>query len=189
MKKVIDVIDMEDPVLSAHRESVVLRDAPVQDYQPEIIRLWGMSNGVAEMVSQIIRRAPGGGIHVLRIWSHGWPGGQIVAAGGNGQAAADHRSALWMYNLSAYTTDLIQLSGYFAPGGRIELKGCSVAGGDDGERLIVGLARIIGVPVRAATVVQGGAGTFTQPGDSWNGPVIEADRSGALHSVNYSFAL
>jgi hypothetical protein len=42
------------------------------------------------------------------------------------------------------------LTPYFAPGARVELVGCNVAEGDDGARLLRGLAQIWGVKVQAS---------------------------------------
>ena len=183
---VVDVIDMEDPNLGSNREIFIRRDAPVLGYQPNIIRLYGMCNGVAQMVTEIIRNAPQGGIDVLRLWSHGWSGGMNVSTGLNAQAGADHRSAIWIHNIGSYANDLRRLRRYFARHGRIELKGCSVASGPDGERLVVSLASTVGVSVRAGVDVQGGPGVVWAPGITWNGPVIESDASGALQCVDYS---
>ena len=173
----IDVFDMDDPVLGTARRTVVRAAGST------IIELYGMSNGIEQMVSEIRRRAPLGSIRVLRIWGHGWSGGQMIAAGAHAQTGVDHGSALWASNLRQFGPVLQRLRPYFQGGARVELKGCQVASGAQGENFLVTLAGIFQVDVLAAVDVQGGAWVA---GQHWNGPVVRATPSGGLSSAAWT---
>ena len=173
----IDVVDMDDPVLGAHRRGVA------QGSGSTVIEMYGMSNGIGQMVADIMRVAPRGSIKVLRIWGHGWSGGQLIASGHDGQAGVDHGSGLWQHNLSQFEPELRRLRPYFRRGGRVELKGCQVASGLAGEEFLGALARIFGVNVIAAIETQGGPGHAWVAGQHWNGPLVQVTPSGAMSSV------
>lgn len=66
---VIDVIDMENPAVGNDVKNGLSR------------RGMGMSNGIGQMVSNIMQCAPQGGVSDLRIWSQGCPGGQTISGG------------------------------------------------------------------------------------------------------------
>ena len=173
----IDVVDMDDLVLGTHRRSLA------QSSGSTVIEMYGMCNGISQMVTEIIRVASLRSIEVLRIWGHGWSGGQLIAAGANAQVGVDHGSALWANNMARYASDLARLNRYFAAGARVELKGCQVGSGKAGEDFVVALAKVIGVTVQAAVDVQGG---MWVSGQHWNGPIIQSDSSGALSCVQGS---
>ena len=65
------------------------------------------------------------------------------------------------------------LQGYFNTTGRVELKGCEVASGDDGENLLLALSFILQVPVYGGVPDQSGV---------WVDPVVCA-QGGGLSSV------
>jgi hypothetical protein len=166
----IDVVDMEDSVLGGNRQQwlAYLRA------NSTVIEMYGMCNGVAQMVSDVIQRALPGSIEALRIWSHGYPGGQNVTAGASGSGAPE-RATIAASNLGDLAGDLVRLQPYFQANGRLELRGCSVGQGPAGEQLLVGLARLVGVPVQAAPVVQSTG--------NWAGSVYQAYPNGALACV------
>ena len=69
----IDVVDMTDS-LGANRIQWL-------DYLKAVskrILLYGMSNGVSQMVSEIRGLAGSASIDALRIWGHAYPGGQLA---------------------------------------------------------------------------------------------------------------
>ena len=173
----IDVIDMDDRVLGTHRRGLA------QSSGSTVIEMYGMCNGVSQMVTEIVRVAAPRSIEVLRIWGHGWSGGQLIAAGASAQVGVDHGSALWAHNMAQYGSDLSRLNRYFRAGGRVELKGCQVGSGEAGEAFVSALAKTIGVPVQAAVDIQGG---MWVSGQHWNGPIIQSDASGALSCVQGS---
>ncbi len=161
---IIDLIDMEDPVLGKNRQQWLdyLGASSVK------INMYGMSNGVGQMISDIMQRVPMGRLERLRIWSHGAPGMQNVSAGASGSGAV-HWASLSLSNIAQ---TLAQLRPYFSSHAHAELRGCNVAQGSQGEQLLVELARIWGVPVQAGTVVQ--------TTGRWAGTVVQAEPNGAL---------
>ncbi len=170
---IIDVLDMEDPVLGGNRcqwlEYLGARSVK--------INMYGMSNGVGQMIEDIIQRAAIGNLNVLRIWSHGGPGMQNVSAGASGSGAV-HWASISVANIGQISDTLGRLTFYFAPHARAELRGCNVAQGASGERLLSQLARIWAVTVQAGTIVQ--------TTGRWSGPVVQADPYGNLSSVTGS---
>lgn len=165
---VIDVIDMEDATLGGNRQQWL----SYLGASSSRIEMYGMSNGVGQMVTDIIRALGPSSLDRLRIWGHGWSGGQIVSAGGSANAAVQHWAGLTVQNLVAMRPTLLRLSPYFSSHAHVELRGCSVGQGASGERLLEGLASIWGVPVQAGTVVQSTG--------RWAGTVVQATPSGAL---------
>ena len=169
---IIDVVDMEDSALGHDRQSQL----KINGANSTIITMYGMSNGIAQMITDISKIAGYGSVEVLRIWSHGRPGGQTVSGGHGGEAyRVAHWTGISVANIGAMRSVLTRLNPYLARGARIELRGCDVGAGTDGERLIGELARIWRSPVQA--------GTTTQYHVDWDGPVIEASSDGGFRSV------
>jgi hypothetical protein len=166
----IDVIDMTDPNLGNDRAN------RVQNYSDGIIKMYPMSNGIVQMTIDVVNAvAQSQGLDVLRIWGHGWSGGQLLAAGADAQSGVDNASALSSYNINDYAWCLQNLCPLFSAAGHLELKGCQVAKSDAGELFLVKLAVILAVPVQASQAVQGGAGSnLTTPGMGWDGTVVQA---------------
>jgi hypothetical protein len=139
-----------------------------------ILKYGGMSNGVGQMVTDVTRMTGPGRVRVLRIWSHGFPGGQGVSQGAK-DARIDvkgQRVGISLSNLREVTPDLGRLASYFEPQGRLELRGCSVGAGDDGRRLLEALAKLVQADVIAALQEQP-----IGPLD-WSGPVLRITRYG-----------
>jgi hypothetical protein len=135
--------------------------------------MYGMSNGVAQVISEIANRAPAGGVDVLRIWSHGRAGGQTFTGGHGGEAyRVAHWTGISVANIEAMAPTLAELAPLMAPNGRVELRGCEVANGNEGTQLLVRLAEIWGVPVLA--------GSATQYRAEWDGTVVMARPDGSL---------
>ncbi len=168
---IIDLIDMEDPVLGQHRRNR-LRERGARS---RVLIMYGMSNGVGQMVTDITQIAPLGALDVLRIWSHGRSGGQTVSGGHAGEEGRRlHWTGISLANLDALRDTLARLRPYFAPGARVELRGCNVANGSDGETFLQRLADIWGVTVQAGILEQY---------SYWNGPVYQASADGAMSCV------
>jgi hypothetical protein len=165
----VDVIDMEDPAVG--RDVRTRLDA--RRVSSTKITMYGMCNGVGQMIQDITSVAPRGGVGVLRIWSHGRPGGQTVSGGHAGETGrVQDWTGISVANIDALQDQLVGLNAVFAPGARVELRGCSVAGGAPGEELLQRLARLWGVTVQGGTVVQSGI--------DWVPPVVQAGPSGAM---------
>lgn len=162
----IDVIDNEDPAVGTDCETR-LNDRGVSSTH---VQMFGMSNGVGQMISDIKQVARVGGVNVLRIWSHAAPGSQNVSAGQEDQDV--HWSGISTANIDAMQNTLATLTPYFSASARVELRGCEVAAGSDGEALLKRLARIWGVTVQG--------GIVDQDGIDWVGPVHQSDSGGNL---------
>jgi hypothetical protein len=162
----IDVIDNEDPVVGTDVNS----ELDGRGVNSTRVQMYGMCNGVGQMITDITQVAPVAGIGALRIWSHGGPGGQNVSAG---QADMDvHWAGISVANIEQIRDTLTRLAPYFSPNGWAELRGCNVAADADGEALLQRLAAIWGVPVQA--------GILAQSGIDWVGPVHQSDPAGNM---------
>jgi hypothetical protein len=167
----VDVIDMSDPKLGNHRKSMVA------EYSECIIVMYPMSNGIVQMIDNVYNRVSASGdISILRIWGHGWAGGQLIAAGADMTSGVNNASALWGPNVNDYSDYLSKLSELFASDGHVELKGCSVGQGTAGEKFLVKLAVVLNVPVQAGSITQGGQDSSLSSfsGIGWDGWVVEA---------------
>lgn len=165
-----DVIDMTDSNLGNNRIQG-LNNLSVLSTQ---LQFYGMSNGVAQMVSDIKKALADGQIDVLRIWGHGGPGLQNVTAGADGSSANADFSGLTQDNYDKVGID--GLTGLFAQGASIELRGCSVGDGDPGKKLLTGLAAMLGVDVYA--------GDVTQYTVNWSPPVSCGTSGGDFSTVD-----
>jgi hypothetical protein len=141
---IINVIDMVDG------SGQYVKNYLVQCGDRNFIELYGMSNGIHEMKNRIISTAPLFSVTALRIFGHGGPGWQNVAAGTSDSGQCSHGSAVTVNALQ----NLAVLGPYFDTYARVELRGCSVA--RDGGRMISALAQLWKVRVQAATSDQKG---------------------------------
>ncbi len=149
-------------------------DAALRKRGDQIIFSYGgMSNGVGQMVEDVRNVAGLRSIQVLRIWSHGQPGGQAVSAA-PGINPQGQRAGIAMTNYKDIAGDLGQLAPCFTAGGRLELRGCNVAVGSTGEDLLKALARLLQVDVYAQIENQP-----IGPVD-WTGPVLRATPAGMV---------
>jgi hypothetical protein len=138
---IINVIDMVDGAGKWQKKDLV------QMGYKHFIELDGMCNGLVEMKKQIIKIAGSNSINVLRVWGHGGPGIQNVSLGTSDSRKMGYgSSAIMINNLSS----LIELGPYFAPGARVELRGCAVA--NDQGKMIKALAQSWNVRVQATTI-------------------------------------
>jgi Domain of unknown function (DUF4347) len=108
----------------------------------------GMSNGVGQMVADVLNVASLRSILVLRIWSHGSSGGQAVSVAPRINPKGQ-RAGIGITNFNDIQGDLARLAPCFTEGGRFELRGCNVAVGSTGEGLLKALARLLQVDVYA----------------------------------------
>ncbi len=169
---VIDCIDMTDAGLGASRIAG-LNAACVASTQ---IQFYGESNGVTQMVSSVLSAASAGTLDALRIWGHGYPGGQNVTGGADGDTADQDFAGMSGANFNQTVGVLQQLKPLFSASGRAELRGCSVGAGADGNVLLLDLASLWNVPVYGGDVVQFSA--------DWTPPVTCASPSGACSTTS-----
>lgn len=133
---IIDVIDLSD--CSFQHVRPYLERAGHKHF----VELCCMPGGLTELVRRIVTIAPLFSIRVLRVWGHGGAGAQFISS--DKDDAANHGAAITVRERRT----LANLSAYFAPNARVELRGCSVA--DDGGLLINMLAHLWNVRVQAA---------------------------------------
>src|ERR1700733_12455035 len=138
-----------------------------------VLQFYGMSNGVVQMVNGIqnaLNNPNDTYINVLRIWGHGGPGSQNVTAGASGSSTDDFSGI----DQTTFTL-LNPLQGSFAPGGWVELRGCSVGSGAAGQVLLMDLADMFNVPIYAGETLQYSV--------NWNPPVAVAYPGAGLGST------
>jgi uncharacterized protein DUF4347 len=152
---VIDVVDVVDQAL----QDMEAADIRAQGGSPIALQ-YSTTNAVAILVQLIIERAAACSIiTLLRFHGHGGPGGQNVAAG---EAVYDaFGNGISITNLAVIGGDLARLRPYFAAHARVEMHGCQVASGRNGQNLLRRLAGIWGVQVSAGSRTQRGGGTRT----------------------------
>jgi hypothetical protein len=115
----------------------------------------GMSNGVSQMIDQVISARRGRRLALLRIFGHGLAGYQIVSAGhGAPGGATSHGSALTAQAVRVMRSDWGRLAAVFCRSGSAELHGCHVGDGAAGLALLSALADIWQVPVSASPSTQ-----------------------------------
>lgn len=170
----INVLDLVDPGVATIEAGLK------QKSNQAILKYGGMCNGVGQMVTQATGLASSGRIQVLRIWSHGSPGGQgVTSAGSDAQhSPKGQRAGISLGNLPEVQGDLARLAPFMAPGGRVELRGCSVGTGDDGARFLQALAGLMRTDVLAAKNPQP-IGPL-----EWAGPVLKAMRNGGVATIS-----
>jgi hypothetical protein len=171
----VHVCDVTDSAGMAARNTLVAQK------KKHVIELYGMSNGVTQMVKKIIEEAGDSMIDKLVIWGHGGPGSQGVSRGTESDRNADW-AGIDIENLIDRTSDgeevkrqkklmrdtLRLLWDVLDYSGVVELHGCSVGSTPAGQVFLMALANIWEVPVRAGSVTQYG------PNWSWAGVVHEA---------------
>lgn len=108
-------------------------------------------------------------IDVIRIWGHGYPGGQIVSSGKSARVARDHYAGISIHNIDQAKTSFSKLRPYLHPNSFLELRGCSVGDGKHGLTLMRALSDAAGLSVRAGMVSQYGA--------EWDNPIAEYSTS------------
>ncbi len=163
----IDVIDMGDEDVAIDRENLI------RAHTDGYIHMQPVSNGVQQMVDNVINRVKSSGsLNLLRIWGHGWAGGQLISSDADKKIdPGAHNNQIWGGNVYDNAYYLQNLTPLFAGDGILELHGCAVADGPEGEMFLVKLAQAINVPVAASTRVQGGEGSKinSEKGIGWEG--------------------
>src|SRR5690242_4319053 len=113
---IIEVLDMDDSTTGPAANSIGLWNAKARPGPGRtVIKLYGMSNGVAQMVTAIKRAARPHSIEVLRIWGHGYPGGQGISGGTDGNTFANDFAGMTVSNFNGIRNTLAELSRLFAP--------------------------------------------------------------------------
>lgn len=164
---VVNAVDIYDP-----EQGAAIPDS--MHAAPGLIATGGMSNGVADVLSQIGAQARlVGPIALLRFFGHGRSGLMAVAAGtGRARDSAGQviRDAQGHAVMDEYIRDRTAIAGEtwdsqmaaqmgalrpaFAPFGSAELHGCHVGQGEQGRMMLSRIAQALGVPVSAGVQPQ-----------------------------------
>jgi hypothetical protein len=117
------------------------------------VTLGGMSNGLAQVIGDVVRRANGNNIMLVRFHGHGGPGLQSIAHGTRKIAGKmDYNEELTVLNATTLQKLLgvvSQLASAMCSFGFVELHGCRVGKGPHGPGLVASLADCWKVPVSA----------------------------------------
>lgn len=159
---IVDCIDVFDPSL----QNLEARDIRMAGGNPLLIG--GMSNGVEQAISNIVRAARTGNVFLLRFHGHGSPGSAGVSDG-QGNIPGEHLSSIHTGNLARLLPIVRRLRPIFGPYGCIQFMHCSTGRGPDGRRLLTSIANELQVPVSAGVIDQlgGGLATFRFEGPTY----------------------
>lgn len=146
--RIINVVDAED---AAQRQRVM---SGLTRAGAEAIIMYGMSNAVAQAISEVIERAGASGmVAMVRFYSHGGPGAQGVAMGHDG-SMLDHLAGMSAQHFAAMRAQFQRLNDILAPFGCVDLMGCSVGSGETGKTLLRNVADAAGRPAEAGIQLQ-----------------------------------
>ena len=161
--KVIDCIDVFDPSLY----ELEYKDIITAGGQP--ITIGGMSNGVEQAITEILRVAEYGKTFLLRFHGHGRSGSAGISQG-NGSIPGENNSGLHMSNWAYLEPIIRRLTPIFGLYGCIQFMHCSTGQGTEGKTLLQSIANAAGVPATAALRVQygGGLSTFQFEGPTYS---------------------
>lgn len=154
-----DVVDTTDPKLVQTVTDLEKRG------KSTVLSYCAMSNGLNQMVDDIIRLSGYGKVSVLRIWAHGTPSVVGISTGVDPRLIKHHLTGISLNALRSPHQRLGDLKPYFATKGRMELRGCQTGNGDDGRQLLKDLVAILGIEVHAPIDDQAITGL------DWYGPV------------------
>lgn len=118
----------------------------------KVLKYGGMSNGIAQIVTDVCRVCNHGEIGSLFFHGHGGPGGMIVTGGKDKKTAINERSALFhkVIGIPEVSDDLRKLKPYFSKNGLIVLRGCNTGQGDKGRALAKIMSKVTNVNVLAS---------------------------------------
>jgi hypothetical protein len=156
---IVDCIDVFDPSLN----DLEAKDITKVGGNP--ILIGGMSNGVEQAVTEIIRNA--NGVFLLRFHGHGAKGMAGISTG-HGRTPKE-RSEISLSNLEEIRPIIRRLKPIFGPYGCVQFMHCETGGGKEGHRLLQEIADDLQVPVTAGVFTQFGgfAATFKFEGPTF----------------------
>lgn len=140
----IDVVDVTDPRLNPTVTELQKRG------KSTVLTYCAMSNGLNQMVHDIMTVAKPGSITVMRIWAHGTPSVVGISSGDDPRVIRMHLTGISPGAMANPAQELGKLKPYFAAKGRLELRGCETGAGADGEKIMDDLADLLGVEVHAS---------------------------------------
>ncbi len=172
--RVFNVVDAEDP---AQRTRVMggLGRAGAHD----VILMHGQSNALPSAISQVVAAAGASGVAAMvRFYSHGGPGAQNVAGGHDGATLTRDRAGFSAALMPEMRPHFARLADILAPFGCVDLMGCSVGNGGDGQTLLGGIADAAQRPAEAGINTQFSENVGYQP-FNFEGPVRQVYPGGA----------
>jgi hypothetical protein len=133
-----------------------------------------MSNGVAQLVTEIRARARGQqSIMMLRFHGHGGAGLVAISAGSRhstgGIDGIAAQAVITLSLLQTLTPVLTQIGPLMHNFGFVELHSCRIAQGSTGMQFVKQLANVIHAPVRAGTSKQQMTTVYTLVGQTFSG--------------------
>ena len=164
--QVIEAVDITDP-------DVVQETLPRLSPWTPTIQFGGMSNGIAQLVTEIRARAQGArSIMMLSLHGHGAPGLIAVSAGSRRSTGVDGIAAqavIALNLLQMLAPVLSPIAPLMHNFGFIELHSCRIAEGPNGRNFVRQLANIIKAPVRAGVSKQKMHTVYTLVGQTFSG--------------------
>lgn len=160
---IIDVVDVWDPDLFS------MEAADIRRAGGNPIVIGGMSNGVEQAVTEVLRVARQGKVFILRFHGHGAPGVAGVSDG-HGELG-DHASSIHMGNWTYLQPIMARLKPIFGPYGCIQFMHCKTGRGTTGLQMLQQIANTCSVPATGGVNDQlgGGLDTFRFEGPTQTG--------------------
>lgn len=161
--KIVDCIDVFDPSLYNLEYKDIIRAGGSP------ITIGGMSNGVEQAISDIIRAAGYGNVFLLRFHGHGASGNAGISDG-DGSIPGEHGSSLHMSNWAYLEPIVRRLAPIFGSYGCIQFMHCNTGQGSSGRTLLQNITNATGVPSSAGIRTQygGGLSTFKFEGPTYS---------------------
>lgn len=166
--EVADCIDVFDPSLY-ETEARDLRDAGGTPFM-----IGGASNGVEQLVSDVVRSTRPGTVFLLRFHGHGSSGLAGISSGTG--AEGFHRNNITARGGDPLRAIIARLAPIFSAYGCIQFMHCSTGHGQDGRDMLSLVAEATGVPASGAVRTQYGGGSTTF---RFEGPVVHAFPGGS----------
>jgi len=164
---VADCIDVFDPSLYEHEAGDVRRAGGT----PFLIG--GASNGLEQLIGDLVRGTRPGTVSLLRFHGHGSSGFAGISYGKGSEGF--HRNYITSRSGPQMRGIIARLAPIFSPFGCIQFMHCSTGHGQDGRDMLGLVANATGVPVSAAAQTQYGGGLSTF---RFEGPVVNVFPSG-----------
>jgi hypothetical protein len=174
MNYVVDVIDMWDRRLAQSVINQLTRHEP----GTTIIQAPALLGSLSYVVEQVLKHTTDRSLNVLRFWGHGEAGMQNVSGARYGDRWAYGGSIdINHFDVAGHYLEELKPRFYNAKS-RIELRGCRVAAGGDGRRLMLAIAKSVGVRVLA--------GSDAQADLDWTNAVYQAEPDGTFKQTYYT---
>jgi len=166
--EVADCIDVFDPSLY----ELEARDIRSAGGTPHMIG--GASNGLEQLIGDVVRSTRPGSVFLLRFHGHGSSGLAGISFGSGSQGF--HRNTITARGGEQMRAIIARLAPIFGAYGCIQFMHCSTGHGQDGRDMLSLVADATGVPASAVVRTQYGGGLSTF---RFEGPVVNVFPSGS----------